>query len=1619
MLSKALKSALRALCFISAATLQAAIIYENPFSGSETGPTPALSATAFTETLKLPASENPWVSGLMAQKWPSGNRGAAVGGTYAGWFKANAISGQQELFRLVGNTETPNEKSNGFRIFLNEAGQVAVCKTGESSRQSAVAVSAGSWFHVAVTIPDPVGDSWFSGDIRICVNGSSTTVGTWNDLIYTSCQELWIGSAGLAAAQVRIDSSLYSADDVLALMYPETLIHADPFSGPETGPSAALPSAATLTATQKLTSANHPWITSRILKNWTGNNSGAVNTATCSGWFKVGAPGSFELFRIVGNAAAPDANHNAMRAYLSADGKVSVTKVGGTPMTHPAAVNAGEWFHLAVAFTTSGTATFNSHITLYLNGDPFTSAIWNDLAPTSGAEFWIGSPGLTLAGFNVYRAAHDAGILREIAEYTAALSADTPWSGLAWSPAGVPGASSRAFVGADRPATLTLDQPASLNIFSTGGSPLTLAGGQTLTAAQTIVGGDLTVTPGSAFLGAVGILPGSTLTVADPAPIGSLALAAGQNLRLAGGESGTDLTPFFSFMSGGQVVIGKTVGADILRSTAANQKMNILINEGGAVSANRLVIGYHSGSSASIVVDGGSLTLASTDKTYSYDSTKGAAFLGNYNTSPANLELRCGTLSIENGVVNLGRDATGVTLKIGADPDPARAAAAIARIYGIGTDANRPGNSAVVTLANGTLALGAGGISIPAANTLKTVELTGPATLTASEDWTFAASHAGAFQTKAAGAAAPAIDPAGHTITLNAALTGSGGIRFAGTGTVNLNGGGTYTGGTAIEGAVNVKAASIGTGGLTLANATFNLGLIRPPSLSVTAASTLSLTLTAGEIAQENAVILSNVTEASPGLLTVIAADAEGTRFGTVIDGTDLRLAKLTLTWNGSVALPNWDTTSQNWLEGSSPTAFMAGADVIFPENGFKDVVVAETVAPSSMTVFGEDYTFSGESAIQAASVTVWADTAFTAPVHTAAFTAPGGSTQTLAALAGHPASTARAKYIKLTLTGHAADSSVAVAELALFNGGDYVPWPAGSTLALTEGNSSSAATGNEGPGALIDGSWGAGNPNNKLWIANPTPLRYGNGQVAAIVTLPAAIAFNGYRLCTADHGPRNPAGWQLHGSMDGENWTLLDAKTGQSANPNTWYGDPAKAVTGTLPAAPATRFSPLALNGAATFSIGTLSDCSIQAGALEKLTLTGNNSAFTGGITLAGGVLEPGSHATMPKALHLGESTFTKVNVGGNPVFAALNGAGTLELQFNAEAGLIAPGVFSGLIRQLAPQSGSNPKLRLDTSRFSTNAWIEAMSGAQLWGNVSQTRKIRIAGEGGAPAEPFGGALRLQSTETLAGQIELMDSATVTGNGRTLAADITLAQSLTAPATLRLGVAFNTYTPQVDGNLTLTGTLSGREGIPLNLLVNAHTVTFKKGTGADIGSLTIRHRAGVGSSSGQTPAAIGAVLTADAPSAYTYTGVEIGGGPSGKTETLTVGTNATLAVTGALAATESDSKVIVAEGGALANVSGTIEGTLELRAGSTLRLAGNLLTAGSLALPAEGTVALDLDPGLFTNGFIVPLVKASTLTGGPAKNAFTGIPEKWQIGHDPSNGLYLRKTGPLYITLY
>lgn len=394
-------------------------------------------------------------------------------------------------------------------------------------------------------------------------------------------------------------------------------------------------------------------------------------------------------------------------------------------------------------------------------------------------------------------------------------------------------------------ADLTPDIPVTARSLTTvaGETPavFTLAASEEghLTVSATTLATDTVIEPGAVdSLGTLSFTA-SSLTLPDPTVYSGFTLANNQSLVLRGGPALTSLPAFPTlFANGGRLIVQKDVSiANALAATANNQKLNITIL-GGALTAPRFVGGQNQNATTDVIVNGGTLNITGSNKTFSVTAGDGAVFLGNWNAA-CTFRLRSGKFLVENGVVNIGRDSN-VTFEFATDA--ADSADSEARFYGFGTGSESRSTTGVCNFGNGTVIIGKGGISIPSNQPNKRIVLTGPVTFTTYADselpeeitdytgWTMAASHASGFQTTATGTNAPTLDPRDKLIRINAVISGNGDLNIGSpgtTGTVVFGANNVYTGTTTVSGgtlvinaaqtgAVTVKANAAVSGGGTL-----------------------------------------------------------------------------------------------------------------------------------------------------------------------------------------------------------------------------------------------------------------------------------------------------------------------------------------------------------------------------------------------------------------------------------------------------------------------------------------------------------------------------------------------------------------------------------------------------------------------------------------------------------------------------------------------------------------------------------------------------------------------------------------------------------------------------------
>lgn len=380
--------------------------------------------------------------------------------------------------------------------------------------------------------------------------------------------------------------------------------------------------------------------------------------------------------------------------------------------------------------------------------------------------------------------------------------------------------------------------------------------------------------------------------------------------------------------------------------------------------------------------------------------------------------------------------------------------------------------------------------------------------------------------------------PVGVTFFGDIVAGGSGsGVSVAGAATLTLKGGtfvanllpvanGATTGTSAlvIEAAegktVDVSNAIIGTfdsTSVTLSGGTLALGAMRlpEPTLAADASGTITIALSMEEIADGSVTLCKFAGETVLEGLTVSAPDLQvGTWAAQVVEGT-LRYVR-----TDAAQDLEWTTPAEgtDWSDGLS--GFKPGDNATFGTNEANEsVTLDQDILAGSVTVSG-DYTLNGSGALSADTVTVAEDGTLTL----------GKETLTSARYV-------RLHITKRTASGNNADG-IAVAEVALFKGGEQLSWEGATAIATSTSGTHPAAN-------LING-----NLNDKwMWTAGTT--------FSVDLTFDAGAGktfeFDGYNLATADQNGRNPTVWELQVSNDGTSYTTVDTRTYEDEVATAW----------------------------------------------------------------------------------------------------------------------------------------------------------------------------------------------------------------------------------------------------------------------------------------------------------------------------------------------------------------------------------------------------------------------------------------------------------------------------------
>ena len=579
----------------------------------------------------------------------------------------------------------------------------------------------------------------------------------------------------------------------------------------------------------------------------------------------------------------------------------------------------------------------------------------------------------------------------------------------------------------------------------------------------------------------------------------------------------------------------------------------------------------------------------------------------------------------------------------------------------------------------------------------------------------------------------------------------------------------------------------------------------------------------------------------------------------------------------------SWVTPAEgsDWSAGLPD--FSPGDSVTFGTNAVNEsVTLDQDIQAGDLTIEG-DYTLNGNGALTAEAITV-AD----------------GGTLTLGKKTITSARYVRLHITKRTASGNNSDG-IAVAEVALFKGGEQLSWE-GATATATNYSTHPAAN-------LING-----NLNDKwMWTAGTTfsvNLTFDAGEGKT-------FKFDGYNLASADQNGRNPTAWELQISNDGTSYTTVDTRTYEDAVAKAWatkawifeapLGVTNPAITfpvaenitvnGTWVIDVSSAYTLPAISGAGTIvktGSGTLSlnsDTSveptlhIQSGTLSLPSTAGNDGHGTFYTDIPDVIVEGGATLSVPQwATNVmdAEATFT---LRDNAIFSFANGNtydnrdiapkfliendGTSPASFrgsNLGDNAKLTGGISGKGLVLFEQGGSNAYTvsgviadgadgTLAVKVNDTNSPTITFSGANTYtGGTEIMTGLTVSNADalgrGAVTVAEGGTLTVNGSTTLnvygaiknAGTIEgaiaLQDGASIDASAGAVAFDsLSVAEGVTIPVTLSAEVA-------VGAELATwaTGTVDAAAfsaELPAGLALAVDGTTLKVVEGAPAGDLT------------------------------------------------------------------------------------------------------------------------------------------------------------------------------------
>ena len=365
----------------------------------------------------------------------------------------------------------------------------------------------------------------------------------------------------------------------------------------------------------------------------------------------------------------------------------------------------------------------------------------------------------------------------------------------------------------------------------------------------------------------------------------------------------------------------------------------------GTVSATRLVLNDSDAKRASFyALTGGVLNISGDGKQESSETADNAILIGHWPNGTSKLTVSGGVLNATSGITTISWDSAG-TLEVSGGE---------ANLYGISLNQHR-GQAANVTLASGRLNLGVGGLTYGGSSANKTVTLSG-GTLGALDSWSSSATmtiggNVTIDTTKWVSSATG--DNTGATITLSGNITQTAGkLTVSGAGTLKLSGTSTLNGSVTVDSGATLDLS--GATNVKLSSAITNSGTVKVNSstifvLAMTGTDNTYTVISGGTISgwDSTTLSISNFCQADGSTFSGRSTVNVATAGVVTITGVAANLV-----WSGGTS-GTWDTTTQNWLNGSSADKFYSKDNVTFSAGQTVSVSFSDNLTAGNVTIAG------------------------------------------------------------------------------------------------------------------------------------------------------------------------------------------------------------------------------------------------------------------------------------------------------------------------------------------------------------------------------------------------------------------------------------------------------------------------------------------------------------------------------------------------------------------------------------------------------------------------------------------------------------------------------------------